>query len=650
MSRALTYDDLQPTIDKLLEDKESVDVEFKSARGGFPQSFWETYSSFANTNGGTIILGVKEHQGEFSLDDLTKEQVEKYRKDFFNMAHSKQKVNVCLLSSEDVQEVEFKGHLLLFFFVPHADYELRPVYVGQDPLSGTYRRAHEGDYLCTPIEVRMMFADADTAHPVDGRPLEHYDIKDLDMASIKQYRRLFQVHNPDHVWNGLDDMNFLRKLNVFRTDRKTGEEWLTLAGLLMFGTYSSLMDADPNFFPDYQERPGGESDKRWIDRICPDGNWESNLFQFYRRVLPVLQNFLPKPFQLRGNQRIDETSAHVAVREAFANFCVHANYLENATMTIYKYPNKIVFSNPGILLITPAQYYHGSESVCRNKYLQTMFTFLGDAEKAGSGVDKIMKGWKELDWKKPYLHEKSRPDKVELIMPMESLFDDATKAGLNHLYGDRLKTLDHNELHIIALAYSEEEISNDRLQYVLDMHHADITKMLTGLRDKGFLESFGYGRGTTYQLKGASSNMTTSKVIMTTSGSNMTTSRANMTTSGSNMTTSGAKITTSHSNVTTLDRNVATSDANVTTLANVISPIASKKRVKFTELKRAVLAYCSTWRTVDEITTYIGRKKTYIRQIILPKLQDDLEMYYPNIPNHPRQRYKAKDSDNNPTD
>lgn len=113
MSRTLTYDDLQPVIEQLLENKETDDIEFKSAKGGFPKSFWETYSSFANTNGGTIILGVKEDHGEFSLDGLTKEQVEKFRKDFFNMAHSRQKVNICLLSSDDVQEVEFRGHLLM---------------------------------------------------------------------------------------------------------------------------------------------------------------------------------------------------------------------------------------------------------------------------------------------------------------------------------------------------------------------------------------------------------------------------------------------------------------------------------------------------------------------------------------------------------
>lgn len=54
-------------LNELLQNKESREVEFKSAKGGFPGSFWETYSSFANTEGGVIIFGIKEKTGYFPL-------------------------------------------------------------------------------------------------------------------------------------------------------------------------------------------------------------------------------------------------------------------------------------------------------------------------------------------------------------------------------------------------------------------------------------------------------------------------------------------------------------------------------------------------------------------------------------------------------
>ena len=69
-----------------------------------------------------------------------------------------------------------------------------------------------------------------------------------------------------------------------------------------------------------------------------------------------------------------------------------------------------------MMLVSKQQYFEGGRSICRNPILQKMFMRLGRAEKAGSGVDKIVSGWRYLGWPTPTVIEETRPDYVVLTM------------------------------------------------------------------------------------------------------------------------------------------------------------------------------------------------------------------------------------------
>ena len=104
--------DFNDYLESLLVQNECDDLEFKSAAGGFPGSFWDTYSAFANSEGGTIVLGVQEKKGKFFLDNLTEEQVEKYRKDFWNNVNNRSTISVNLMHADDLVLGNYKGKAL----------------------------------------------------------------------------------------------------------------------------------------------------------------------------------------------------------------------------------------------------------------------------------------------------------------------------------------------------------------------------------------------------------------------------------------------------------------------------------------------------------------------------------------------------------
>lgn len=147
---------------QLIYRGEKVDVECKKAENSVPRSIYESYSAFANTIGGYIILGVLEDKSKklpeerFIIQGI--QNPEKQKEDFWNTINGS-KVNVNILKDEDVSIVEEGNKRLIVIKVPRADYKLRPIYVGENPYKGTYKRNNEGDYHATEYEVRGMIRD-----------------------------------------------------------------------------------------------------------------------------------------------------------------------------------------------------------------------------------------------------------------------------------------------------------------------------------------------------------------------------------------------------------------------------------------------------------------------------------------------------------
>lgn len=598
-------------LDNILSSQESTELEFKHAHGGFPGSFWETYSAFANTNGGLIVFGVKERQDVFTLDPIDDTLAENLLKTFWKQIRSKDCVNLCLLSNDDIKIEKYGNNNIILFNIPRAPITDRPVYVGRDPLTGSFRRGHEGDYRCTPSEVRQMFADANIDVPADSRLLENFDMDDIDHDSLNQYRQRMAVANPDHVWLGLDNKQLLRKLGGYRMDRRTKKEGLTVAGLLMFGKWSSIRDVDamPNYGVDYREYT--ETSERWSHRIFSDGSWEGNLFQFFYMVLPRLQSAIDTPFRLEGSTRIDQKPAHKSIREALVNTIIHAAYGTGTRIVINKYPNEIVFSNPGTMLVSQKQFFTGGQSVCRNQSLQVMFSLLGVGDQAGSGGDVILHGWQDENFRTPYIVESDRPDKVELILPLESVLSDKVKAELNTRFGSSIHELDHKALTILALAISED-ITNDKLQYVIDAHRSDITRILRELCRKGYLIAEGIGRGTHYKLA---------------------------TSTSSDKAKDKAKVK-ADDKVKVKAKDTVKDKAKDTVKDTVKDKAGRNKDIVITEL----LTFCTIWRKSSDMARHVCKTPKYISRSIIPEMLNRgiLIREFPDTPKHPAQRYRIK--------
>ena len=136
-----------------------------------------------------------------------------------------------------------------------------------------------------------------------------------------------------------------------------------------------------------------------------------------------------------------------------------------------------------------------------------------------------------------------------------------------------------------------------------------ISHILQKLTKLGLLVSDGHGRGTTYQL----SNVRDGKILK------------------------DDKVTLQE----TLHAGEETLHANGETLQGLADMVIPKRMTRDKMIKK-ILAFCSEWRTAEEIAVFLHRSKRYITNEILSQMDNQLDLLYPQIRRHPNQKYRSK--------
>jgi ATP-dependent DNA helicase RecG len=489
---------------ELLRESQELECKLaggKDGKGAVPLDFWETYSAMGNADGGWVLFGVQEKRGKFQVKGI--EEIDRVWKELVDLANNPKKVSINLLTKDSVQEWNIEGKSILAIRIPRALRKQRPVFLNGNPLGGNaFVRLHEADQKIGDDEVKRMLADQ--AHEaLDDRILPHFELDDLHAESLAIYRKTHAILNPGHPWTTFEDRKFLQSIGAWRKNRETGESGLTIAGLLMFGTHPAIQEVFPYYMLDYQERPEAKTERRWIDRVTLDGTWSGNVFDFYRKIYPKLIEGLKVPFEVRDGVRQEDTPVHIALREALANVIVHADYRERASVLVVKRPDMFGFRNPGLMRIPPAIAVRGDEHDCRNRLLHAMFRYVNVGEQAGTGIPKILSGWRSQHWRPPSLREDREPNpRTVLELQMLDLFPPGVLDILDLHFGKDFGKLPELSRLALATTLTEGRLRHERLAELCRDHPADVSKTLRDLVRDGFLTISGNGRGAIYRFSG----------------------------------------------------------------------------------------------------------------------------------------------------
>ena len=340
-----------------------------------------------------------------------------------------------------------------------------------------------------------MVRDA-SARTQDMLILNEMDLTVFNQESVRSFRQRMRLSRPGHVWEALEDEDFLLKLGAVGIGAD-GKKHPTSAGLLMFGSEYEIVREFNSYFLDYQEQY--DTDTRWTDRILSSsGDWSGNVYDFYFRVYNKLIQDIRVPFKMDGGFRVDDTPVHQALREALANCLVNADYYGRQGLVVIKKRDSITMSNPGSFRIEIDAAKSGGVSDPRNGTMLKMFNLIDIGERAGSGIPNIFRVWHEQGWAAPVITEQLEPERTILCLTFGKIGDKKSVIKI----GDKKSAISTKMKETIILYLTDHSKAKvSAIAAYIGLKPSRTRDYLNELISEGVVAAEGGNRNRTYRLK-----------------------------------------------------------------------------------------------------------------------------------------------------
>lgn len=481
---------MSDALDRYIQAGEGISVEFKRCGSQPGQDTFETICSFANRQGGSILLGVRDDGAVEGVSEASALNIER---NISNVTSNPNLFNVSpLVEFERLHDTE--GRLVIRVWVPMGPslYAFKGAVF--DRVADADVRVRNDVQITSMMARKQSYYSERTVYPWVTED-------DLEMDLLGAVRDALRANDADHPWLSLSDGELLRAARLYGRDQLTGERGFNLAAVALLGKEGTILDVMPLYRTDAVLRRV-ETD-RYDDRlVC-----RSNLVRAYDELVGFCEKWLPDSFVLDGGQR--KSARDVIVRELVCNCLIHREFVSPHIARITIDGEGIRTSNASRALFAGPVTLESLDPTPKNPIIANFFTQMGRSEELGSGTRSLYKFSRLYTGKDPVLEDGDRftafvpaPPVMADAAGSKDDHDAATGAEGNGAVGGSRGNRTRAEVERVAddlLARSGSFAATEVSERITRVGERTVRRYLADMVREGKLVSDPRGRSTTYR-------------------------------------------------------------------------------------------------------------------------------------------------------